>query len=320
MFGSAEYDLGLSGRSVGTLHTPEGLVPNTDFTDCSGDISVELPVWDEDRVRASLQHYSARDIGVPVFNDELESNGRYPLKERNSAELSYEFRPRAGSWSWLSRATASSWVHRTRSEFRQTAVDSLFFRDIHIGWSEETRDGDSALRTVGARLEATAVPWSELATTFGVEFVRDDAEGVSVTEEIHSNLEWQIVSVEEDSVASLPEARRTTISAFAQSELELGARVIVSLGVRHDDSTTQTWETRGSNVEPGTTTAHRTSIKAGSRVQITDNVTVTGSLGTGFKVPTLQELYFNDIVHGGMWVFGNEELTVSYTHLRAHET
>jgi outer membrane receptor protein involved in Fe transport len=307
--GRADLDLGLSSRSVGTLHTPEGEIPNTDFTDYSGNLTLDIPFNQMHSIRTSLQHYRARDIGIPVFNDELESSGRYPLKERGSAELSYQVRPTA-LLPWISNATASAWAQKIHSKFKENTVDSLFFRNIHIGWIMGDRKSDSELISYGTRLESTALPSENLFATFGIEVLREDVEGLSITQETQMDIDWDVVSVEDDSIASLPDARRITISAFAQSELDLWSRAVLSLGIRHDEASTETWETTGSTVDPGKTSANRTSVKVGSRVKVTDDLTLTGSLGSGFKVPTLQELYFNDIVHGGMWVFGNDTLIV----------
>ena len=307
VLGRANWDLGLSARSVGTLHTPDGTVGNTDFDDLSGDITVDIPFRAEDRLRLSLQHYRAHDVGIPIFNDAQESSGRFPLKQRSLIDMSYELTNAAP---WLSTARASVWAQEIDSEFREVIVDSLFFRKIHVGWINSDRKGDSRLQSMGARLEATAVPLQNLAVTVGAEMTQEDAEGVSRTAETHMNLEWEITAVEEDSVASMPDARRVNLSAFLQGELELGPRILFTLGLRHDSAGTETWETPGSSVEPCSKDVDRTSVKLGSKLQVTDELAFTGSLGTGFKIPTLQELYFNDVVHGSLWVFGNEDLVI----------
>ncbi len=293
--------------SVGTLHTPDGTVANTDFDDLSADVTVDIPFRTEDRLRLSLQHYRAHDVGIPVFNDEQESCGHFPLKQRSLIDMSYEL---TNVVPWLSDARASAWAQEIDSEFSEVIVDSLFFRKIHVGWINSDREGDSRLQSMGARLEATAIPLQNLAVTAGAEMTQEDAEGVSTTTETHMNLEWEITAVEEDSVASMPDARRVNLSGFLQSELELGPRILFTLGLRHDSASTETWETPGSSVEPCSKDVDRTSVKLGSKLQVTDELAFTGSLGTGFKIPTLQELYFNDIVHGGLWVFGNEDLVI----------
>ncbi|MCK4546980.1 MAG: TonB-dependent receptor [Candidatus Eisenbacteria sp.] len=313
--GPLSFEVGVSGRSVNELRTPEGAVPNSDFSDLSADAAVRLRIGDRHRFRISLQHYRAEDIGIPAFNTADLGSGRFPFKEREFLEASYTLE---NVRKWLPKVGASVYRQGINSRFEENRVDSLFFGvglgKRFIGWRVLDEDRHSDLETLGERVEAVCIAADALLVTLGIENVEDEVGGPNSSHEVQLTPDGAVRydgGVVEG--AAMPDAVREVRSAFLQSELQIRSLLLLTLGGRYDWARTRTDLTEGSPVDPGELQDERLSVKLGAKVDVTKWLGLTGALGTGFKIPSLQERYYNGTVHGGLMLFGNEDLVSEKT-------
>jgi TonB-dependent heme/hemoglobin receptor len=308
--GPLSFEVGISGRSVGLLQTPAGVLPNSDFDDMSADAAVRLRAGDHHHFRLSLQAYRAKNIGIPAFSIDSQSSGRFPSKARNFFEVSYSLKDFRA---WLPRVEARVYRQAIDSRFEQTSVDSMFFGSgmsrRFIGWRVLDEKRFSDLVTVGERVETNFTPTNYLLLTAGLESLEDEVGGPNTSHEVHLTPEGKVRH--DGGVvdgAAMPDATRTMRSVFLQGELEGPPGFLFTLGGRYDWAKTKTFATEGSPVEAGESKDGRPSVKLGAKVDLTSYLALTGALGTGFKIPSLQERYYNGTVHGGLMLFGNPDL------------
>ncbi|UCF39708.1 MAG: TonB-dependent receptor [Gemmatimonadota bacterium] len=151
------------------------------------------------------------------------------------------------------------------------------------------------IETLGGRLEAKKLAWGRVMWTYGVDYFRDNAQNADTSTNIMSGFgppgSGPMVFV--DSVANLQNASYSSVGLFAQADWQLTDRASVILGARWQNVAAKTKPTPGYADSLLTSETDRTIVAAlNALYSVTDNVTLIGTVGRGFRSPNLVERFF----------------------------
>lgn len=297
---SAELSGGLGGLDA--LVTPDGRVANSSYheDDYAARLQARLGVSTLDFERT---RHAARDIELPAFSDNSGSHAEYPLQSRGTTRLEWtlpgtKLRPDL-------RVLASQQHFRTA--FVETVADSQFLRGRYV--ATRTSRADDRIDTWANSVQPSL---RRGGSRFYGEYRRELTSGPRTTELTVVNAAGvQTAPTARASGQSIPPARREvlavgafTSAAWNKLKLEWGARY--DWVHAHADDSPNNFTT---TLE---VTDQRPSFEAGLSRPI-GIVTPYARAASGFRVPNLEERYFNDDIHGGMRLFGNPDLRAERT-------
>jgi hemoglobin/transferrin/lactoferrin receptor protein len=180
-------------------------------------------------------------------------------------------------------------------------------RHVHFQLNQVPRPGAainvnqynySDVASTGVRVEAKklALPW--LLMTYGVDAFRDRS--VSTDSSITRITGFGPPQLHVDRVPQVPNATFRSAGAFVQAEVAAG-RTSVVLGGRVQDVSAKTSETEGL-AQTFQSKANRTVVGSASAIHsLTDNLSVLGSVGRGFRSPNLIEWFYEGLSTDGRY-------------------
>jgi outer membrane receptor protein involved in Fe transport len=295
--------------SLDALHTPDGPLPNSSYSEDNysmrGALAMGPAVLDYEH-----SHQAAHDIGLPVFNGELGFStssgftGVYPLQSRDADRLELSA-PTAGARPEMRLLAV---VQTQRSYFTETSTDSTY-------------SGGRLVRTSTNAANDRVTSWSRgiqpivhfeglAGLRLTGEYRDETAGGPRITEKtptLYPLFGPPIVQSTTTTVGeSVPDALQHAWSASAFT------RPVIS-GVRFETGARYDWVSSHADSSASSTNA---------RLDETDShwsgeAGISGPVGgvepyahvaSGFRVPNLDERYYNNEIHGGMRLYGNPDL------------
>jgi len=301
----AEVSAGLA--SADALVTPEGRVPNSGSHEndwvARGAAKLGTAVFDLEH-----SHHAAHDVGLPAFNQSTGSFGSYPEQARDADR----FEITAPGSGWRPDLSLLSVYQDYRTGFDETTVEGLYHNGNYIG-SRTTAAVDRISSRSWTFQPTVSFPrWSDLRLRG--EFRKDLADGPRLTRTLVMNASGTTTSDTTRLTESVPEASLLSWAVSA-SAVPLQRPFRLELGTRYDQVRAEAESTATSSTPPADTRHHRLSAEAGvSRAWF--GVEPYLHVASGFRVPNLDERYFNDEIHGGFRLYGNTDLrperSVSY--------
>jgi hemoglobin/transferrin/lactoferrin receptor protein len=308
VFGGFErWDLavGASWRDAGWYSAPAGSfgnitlaeetqVQNTGVQDRSIDARLGYRFTSRHRVFGKFERYEADEAGFGFVDpeayapDEASIEILYPFQDFTKFSLGYSGTQLNSVLADRFDAVGYVQQNKRRLDFN---LFTLFGPGTPpgAGIAIET-ENFTDIGTTGFRLEATKLAASPLLLTYGVDFFRDDSENTDVSNQ--TVVGFGPPMTETDSTPTLPNATYRAIGVFLQGELAIGPRATVILGGRYQDIRAESRETVGLDNEPETDT-NRTFVGALNAIyEVTEGLSLVGTLGRGFRAPNLIELFF----------------------------
>ncbi|HEY6867875.1 MAG TPA: TonB-dependent receptor, partial [Candidatus Eisenbacteria bacterium] len=253
---------------------------------------------------------AAHDVGLPVFNGGFGfalttgTAGSYPLQSRVADRLERSLL-QAGA---RPEARLLGVVQTQRTYFTETSTDSTVYGGRLVRTSmNEAKD---RVTTQSAGLQ----PMLRFAGLGGLrlsgEYRNETAGGPRVTDQHPTTYPLGGPPLTQPTLTSMsesvPPAARDVWSGSAFVSPQL-AGVRLETGARYDWVRSHADSTALSTTHPRDVTDEHWSGEAGLSRAVA-GVEPYAHVATGFRVPNLDERYYNDDIHGGMRLYGNENL------------
>ncbi|NOT34671.1 MAG: TonB-dependent receptor [Candidatus Eisenbacteria bacterium] len=299
----AEISGGLA--SLEALVTPSGALANSGSRDedLLGRMGARLGLVTLDLEHS---HHAASDVGIPAFGDANGSRASYPLQAREATRFELK---RPGDERWFPSVALLLSKQRFRTDFDEVTVgyDSLRGRRI----ATRTSDAYDRIRTdaQSARQELRFGPRG--AVRVAGEWRFEASKGPRTTTQDAVNASGVASPTVITTGNSMPEAWRQAWALGASTSAERGS-LRGEAGLRYDHHRTHSDEFPIPE-DPGNV---RREIDARDR-RWSAEAGLARPIGmwepyvhvaSGFRVPSLEERFFNSDIHGGMHVFGNDTL------------
>ena len=295
--------------ALDALVTPNGTLPNSGYHENNVSTRAAAQLG---RLGLDFEHAyeAAHDVGLPVFNGgagfatSTGTEASYPLQSRDADRLELSA---AGTGRWPD-ARVLGVIQTQRTYFDETSTDSTKFGGRLVRTSANTADDHVTQHSAGVQ------PFVTFSGPLGVrlsgEYREETAGGPRLT--VKRPTTYPIVGppIGQPPITSpgesVPPAWRTTWSggAFVSPVV---ATVRVESGLRYE------WVRAHADSTEFSTTAAREDVNQ----RWTGEGTLSRALGpvepyvhaaTGFRAPNLDELYYNDDIHGGLRLYGNPDL------------
>ncbi len=291
---AAELSGGLGGLDA--LVTPDGRIANSSYreNDYAARMQARLGVSTLDFERT---RHAAHDIELPAFSDNSGSHAEYPLQSRGTTRLEWTLpgTPRRPDV----RLLASQQHFRTA--FVETVADSQFLRGRYV--ATRTSRADDRIDTWSNSVQPTLRRGS---TRLYGEYRREQTRGPRTTDLTVVNAAGAQTSAVRETGESIPPARRDVVAGGAFTS-GVWKQLRVELGARYDWVHAHADDSPNNFTSKLEVTDQRSSLEAGLSRPF-GAVTPYARAASGFRVPNLEERYFNDDIHGGMRLFGNPDL------------
>ena len=297
------FEVDASRGEFDALRTPDGEIANSGYRDES--LSLRLAVGRPDlhsEIQAS--RYSAYDVGLPAFASTSGNAGVYPLRRRDALRFESVYETPATSTNVIERAAVIADAQRNRTHFTETTVDSSFVRGNFV--ARTVNDGRERVVTDDLGL----APELRLRLMAGVELYgelrRQSSDGPREDVSTVISRNGDTVSREATNVVSMPEASRD-MAAVGVNAARYVERFRLNAGLRYDRVTTESAAVPERDLEALETDESRVSGSFGVTRKV-GFARLYARTATGFRVPALDERYYNGFIHGGLYLFGNTDL------------
>ncbi|HKK73116.1 MAG TPA: TonB-dependent receptor [Candidatus Krumholzibacteria bacterium] len=297
------FEVDASRGEFDALRTPDGEIANSGYRDES--LSLRLAVGRPDlhsEIQAS--RYSAYDVGLPAFASTSGNAGVYPLRRRDALRFESVYETPATSTNVIERAAVIADAQRNRTHFTETTVDSSFVRGNFV--ARTVNDGRERVVTDDLGL----APELRLRLMAGVELYgelrRQSSDGPREDVSTVISRNGDTVSRETTNVASMPEASRD-MAAVGVNAARYVERFRLNAGLRYDRVATESAAVPERDLEALETDESRVSGSFGVTRKV-GFARLYARTATGFRVPALDERYYNGFIHGGLYLFGNTDL------------
>lgn len=293
---------GLSRLSA--LETANGKVDNSGYRQENYGIRGEVGFG---AMNMDIQHTygAAKDVGLPAFASPAGGSALYPLRDRRLTR--YQIDVQGEGWRPSFSLMGAHQDYLTR--FIETTVDSTFRHDrlFTINTNVDNQEITSSTSTLEPSL---VFEGAVRARIFG-QYHHDETKGPGHSVLTQNFVRAGIVSVQESESENVPPSSRKGYSGGV-SLLVPWSVAQVEGGIRYDSFQTKADTTAVSTTHVQDLKEHATSYSLG----LSRKFTTRGGVGwqpylsfnTGFRSPNLDERYFNGFIHGGLWVFGNQDL------------
>ena len=150
--------------------------------------------------------------------------------------------------------------------------------------------------TIGGRLEAAKLVGSTLIT-YGADLFRDRT--TNTDHDTTTIIGFGPTTTSADSAPNLPNASYRALGVFAQGAVQLFPKLDVVLGARYQDNKAETRTTPGLPDAPVSSTDRAVAGAFNALYSLTDELTLVGTVGRGFRSPDLVERFFNGVTPEG---------------------
>jgi len=295
--------------SLDALYAPGGQLPNSGYREdnFSGRAAVELGpvVIDYEHARQA-----AHNIGLPVFNGELGFSttsgfaGLYPLQSRDADRLELSMSQQGA----MPEMRLLGVIQTQRTYFTETTTDSTVSGGRLVRTSANA--ANNRVTTRGAGLQPVVRFEGLGGLRLSGEYRDETAGGPRVTDKtptLYPLFGPPIVQPTATTVGeSVPAAWRHVWSGGAFMRPKISG-VRIETGVRYDRVRSHADSSVNSVNSRLDATDARWSGEAGLSRPV-GRVEPYVHVASGFRVPNLDERYYNDEIHGGMRLYGNPNL------------
>jgi outer membrane cobalamin receptor len=293
------FELSGAAGTLAGLATPSGLLANSgsDEQDWGARVATRVGAF-----RADFEHrqHKAWDIGLPAFGTLPTGNGRYPLQGRDADRLELAWGGRGDA----PRVRLLAVDQRFRSHFDETTTDTTFRFGRPVAVT--TRLDADRVVTRARSLQPRWQFGEAWRVTVHGEYRRESTEGPRTTDWANRTATGVLVSEGTDLGESVPPAWREGLAAAVSLRRELGGWRFEG-GGRWDRSLTRADSTPVSFTSELSTEDERTSGEFGI-ARAFGAWEGYAHAASGFRVPNLEERYYNNDIHGGLRLFGNPGL------------
>lgn len=286
--------------SFGDITMPQSAtVLNSGVTDYNFDARLGWDFGSRVGVFGKVEHYNSEDAGFGFLPPDAYNPGAEEIDITYPSQVFTKFTAGLESRE-LDFALADVFNVTT---YGQDNERDLFFYALFPagpGASVELANHNfTDIRTYGARVEARKLVMGELLLTYGVDGFRDDATGTDNDTTTLTGFGPPPPMVIPDDTPSIPDAHFLSVGYFVQAEVDLDERLSVVAGGRYQDVTAESFATEGLDVDPAKKNHSALVGALNLMYDLTDEFSLVGSVGRGFRSPNLVELFFEGAVPEG---------------------
>ncbi|MEO5800914.1 MAG: TonB-dependent receptor [Gemmatimonadales bacterium] len=296
-------------RDVGNYLAPAGSFGNLTFGSAQRVIDTGLrdqnygaklsyDVGEHGTVGLKYSRYAARDAGFGYVNPAAlgDTTGvvvrlLYPDQDVNRVTASY--RVTSLPWGIADRLSLSAVTGSNTRAFDQQ-IDIPFGAPLPPTAGMKIRSHNfTDIGNYGSRLELTKILGGRHTLVYGADWYLDHS--VNTDSSQTTTTVFGPPSVRTSNTPALPNASYATAGAFAQAELGISSRLMVSLGARAQTIHASTAATPGlAASRVGVTSSNGALVgNVSARYALTSELNLVGTVGRGFRAPNLIERYFD---------------------------
>jgi len=273
------------------------LVQDTGVEDESAELYASYDIAVRHQLSLRVSHYSADNAGFGFVDPQAYAPELpivrilYPYQRFNKVSTRYES-------SGLRAAVADRLQVVGYAQDNDRRLDNNVIVVPFPGASIDVHSENfTEVKTFGGRLEAAKLIGGRVMLTYGADLVEDRTENTDYSTETYDGFgpPGSPPSVVADSSPNLPFARYRSLGVFAQGELNIAPRSSVILGLRYQNTNARTKATPGlpDSLAGATDDDNAVVASANAIIGVTDQVSLVGSVGQGFRSPNLIELFFS---------------------------
>ncbi|HET7042447.1 MAG TPA: TonB-dependent receptor, partial [Gemmatimonadales bacterium] len=151
--------------------------------------------------------------------------------------------------------------------------------------------------SLGTRVEAAKVVGSRTLMTYGADFFRDRS--TNTDHDTTTIIGFGPTTTSADTAPNLPDASYRALGIFAQGAVQVTGKLNVVLGARYQDNKAETRTTPGLPDAPVSSTDRAVAGAFNALYALSDEVTLVGTVGRGFRSPDLVERFYNGVTPEG---------------------
>jgi len=151
--------------------------------------------------------------------------------------------------------------------------------------------------SIGGRLEAAKLVGMRTLVTYGADYFRDRTTNTDHDTTTITGFGPPIVQI--DSAPNLPNASYRALGLFAQGDVKVTGRLNVIVGARYQDNKAETRVTPNLPDAPVASTDRAVAGAVNALFALTDDISIIGTVGRGFRSPNLVERFFNGVTPEG---------------------
>lgn len=294
---------------LNSLKTAQGEVDNSGFRQENYGLRGEVGAGP---FKADIQHTygAAKDIGLPAFATQAGGDAEYPLRDRRLTR--YQIDVEGDGWRPDFQIMGAHQDYYT--QYIETTVDTVSFHanPVFISTSADHSEITSSTDT----WEPTLVFDGPVRLKLFGQYHYDETEGPGSLETTNVMIQSGFTTRDTTITENVPPATRRGLSGGANLMIPWDL-LQIEAGIRYDDFHTTADSTEASRTSAQDLKEYDYSYSLGlSREFYTEGGTRWQpyfSYNTGFRSANLDERYFNGYIHGGLRVFGNDELKYEYS-------
>ena len=162
--------------------------------------------------------------------------------------------------------------------------------------------------STGGRFEAAKLLGMRTLVTYGADYFRDRTTNTDHDTTTITGFGPPMVII--DSAPNLPNASFRALGVFAQSDMKLTSRLNVVVGARYQDNHAETRATPNLAAAPVSSTDRAVAGAFNALYALTDEISIIGTVGRGFRSPNLVERFFDGVTpEGSGYQSRNPDLT-----------
>lgn len=306
-FGRLSLQAGGTFRSADSYQAPEGsfgaitlddevTVRGTGVEDRSGDLRLGWDLSPTQHVWGKYAFYTAEEAGFGSVDparyapDQPEISIDYP--DQRFGKLTMGYRAEEMGTALADRFEITGYGQDNERELVLSLEQSFGPQAPPGAGLSITNENTTDIRTYGMRAEARKLARPGLLFTYGLDAVRDRAEGTDRSTTVVTG--FGPPQTEVSTRPQIPEATFTSLGVFGQAEVQATDRLTLIGGGRYQRVAAETFETPGlEEIEP-TSQSDGTAVAAVNTLfDLTDEVGLVVSVGRAFRSPNLIERFFD---------------------------
>jgi outer membrane receptor protein involved in Fe transport len=304
-FGKLSFIAGGSYRSADTVHAPAGTygditldsrtaVFDTDLEDYSVNLYVGYEMAEAQKLFAKFESYDADTAGFGWVDPDVFDPGspriqiRYPFQDYRKYTIGYE-----GNRLGTPVADRVNIVGYYQSNERELTNDIFIpFGSPDMGVTVNSIN-HTDISTVGVRLEASKFAFGRTNFTYGADFFQDDTKNTDNSVTSYLGFPPQPPFLPDTSLApNVPNASYRSMGVFVQGDVEVTPWASLILGARYQNIHANAKTTPLFTGDLADQTNDAFVGAANAIVDVTDNLTFIGTLGSAFRAPNIIEQFF----------------------------